>query len=192
MAMQNRSRPTSAAIGGLRKGCSGGPRCWYLVGSGRPPAPRARLRRVWPSWARQGPVNRFGPCKGSWRDGGKSGRGCFRVRRATHTPPAHHACARARDTGAATRTSWSSARMRAAAQQSRGRGGRCTRPRVTMGTRPRTTRTSRFLDAARGAAGGRQRLDRRVPIGGIKKKRPKKRAKGERSQRQRQDAARPG
>ena len=29
-------------------------------------------------------------------------------------------------------------------------------------------------------------------IGGIKKKRPKKRAKGERSQRQRQDAARPG
>ena len=64
-------------------------------------------------------------------------------------------------TGAATRTSWCRARMRAAAQQSRGRGGRCTRPRVTMGTRPRTTRTSRFLDAARGAAGGRQRLDRR-------------------------------
>ena len=187
MAMQNRSRPTSAAIGGLRKGCSGGPRCWYLVGSGRPPAPRARLRRVWPSWARQGPVNRFGPCKGSWRDGGKSGRGCFRVRRAT--PPAHHACARARDTGAATRTSWSSARMRAAAQQSRGRGGRCTRPRVTMGTRPRTTRTSRFLEhAARGEPleGGSG------STGGIKKKRPKKRAKGERSQRQRQDAARPG
>ena len=137
-------------------------RVWLVDRQRRAPRARAaRLRRVWPSLARQGPVNRFGPCKGSWRDGGKSGRGCFRVRRATHTPPAHHACARARDTGAATRTSWCSARMRAAAQQSRGRGGRCTRPRVTMGTRPRTTRTSRVLDAARGAAGGRQRLDRR-------------------------------
>ena len=44
------------------------------------------------SRARQGPVNRFGPCKGGprggRRGGGKSGRGCFRVR-ATPRPIAH-------------------------------------------------------------------------------------------------------
>ena len=112
--------------------------------------------RLWPD---KGPSIVLGHAKEAGATAARAVEGVSEC--ATHTPPAHHACARARDTGAATRTSWCRARMRAAAQQSRGRGGRCTRPRVTMGTRPRTTRTSRFLDAARGAAGGRQRLDRR-------------------------------
>ena len=164
MAMQNRSRPTSAAIGGLCKGCSGGPRCWYLVGSGWSTASAARREHARPAsdefgrlWPDKGPSIVLGHAKEA---GATAARAVEGVSECAAPHPARAQRMRA-CTGAATRTSWCSARMRAAAQQSRGRGGRCTRPRVTMGTRPRTTRTSRFLDAARGAAGGRQRLDRR-------------------------------
>ena len=67
---------------------SGGLRCWYGLGRA------ARLRRVWPSWARQGPVNRLG--------GGRQRRLARRrqepsrvFRSARHTPPTHISLMRA-------------------------------------------------------------------------------------------------
>ena len=88
---------------------SGGLRCWYgleTAGAARR-ARAARLRRVWPSWARQGPVNRLGGWQAK-EAGAAAARAVEGVSEcAPH--PAHayltHARVHVRVTGAATRTS---------------------------------------------------------------------------------------